>query len=196
MSELDALKLISDFCHPKRAELLPLLGPEYAQRGLAIEQSATGQWILRDAGWTRLRELEAERKAVEPAKAIEPHPLDIPEFLRRAPRKQAVKVEPQLELALARIDRAPPEIVDGVIQTRMPLRVDEPPMIAVLRAVDAGEIADRELVRHAESEGYLHVTTKSISLTDEGRAYLAQFVDAAMASITFNQEEVSGNAVQ
>jgi N6-adenosine-specific RNA methylase IME4 len=196
LSEFDALKLISDFCDPRRSELLPQIGPEYAERGLAIEQSATGQWILRDAGWSRLRELEAERKACEPAKPVEQHPLDIPEFLRRAPKKPQIKVEPQLELALARIDRASAEIVDGKIQTRMPLCVDEPPMIAVLRAVDAGEIADSELVRHAESEGYLHVTTKSIRLTDEGRAYLAQLVDAPTASSMFNQEEASGNAVQ
>ena len=161
LSELDALKLISDFCHPKRAELLPQLGPEYAQRGLAIEQSATGQWILRDAGWTRLRELEAERKAREPAKAIEPHPLDIPEFLRRAPRKQAVKVEPQLALDLARVDLEPPEVVDGKLQTRMPLGEDELEIRAALLAVDAGEIADREAFRLAEGRGYLHVTTKA-----------------------------------
>ncbi len=176
LSELDALKLISDFCHPKRAELLPQLGPEYAQRGLAIEQSATGQWILRDAGWTRLRELEAERRAREPAKAIEPHPLDIPQFLQRAPKKPAPAIEPQLALDLARVDLEPPEVVDGKLQTRIPLEEDESAIQAALLAVDAGEIADREAFRLAEGRGYLHLTTSRIVITEEGRAFLAQLV--------------------
>jgi hypothetical protein len=152
-SEFEALKMLSDFCHPKRSELLPQIAPTYAERGLAIQQSATGQWMLRDTGWARLHELEAERKAHEPA-PTEPHPLDIPAFLRREPKKPQAKIEPQLELALARIDRAPPEVVDGKLQTRMPINADDLAMQAALLAVDAGEIGDRELVRQAESEGY------------------------------------------
>jgi N6-adenosine-specific RNA methylase IME4 len=179
LCELDALKVFSDFCHPKRAELLSQIGPSYAERGFAIQQSATGQWMLREAGWSRLRELEAEQRARETAAAIEPHPLDIPEFLRRTPKKPQITVEPQLELALARIDRAPPEIVDGKLQTRMPLAEEDLAIQAALLAIDAGEIADSDWVRHAESEGYLHVTTKSIRLTDEGRAWLAQLVTPA-----------------
>ncbi len=179
LSELEALKLLSDFCDPRRAELLPQLAADYAERGFAIQQGATGQWMLREAGWSRLRELEAERRAHEQAATIEPHPLDIPEFLRRTPKAPQIKVEPQLELALARIDRAPPEIVDGKLQTRMPLAVEDLAIQAALLAIDAGEIADSELVRHAESEGYLHVTTKSIRITDEGRAWLAQLVTPA-----------------
>jgi N6-adenosine-specific RNA methylase IME4 len=181
LSEFDALKVLSDFCHPKRAELAPQVGPSYAERGLAIQQSATGQWMLREAGWSRLRELEAEQQAREPAAAIEPHPLDIPEFLRRTPKAPQIKLEPQLELALARIDRVPPEIVDGKLQTRMPLAEEDLAIQAALLAIDAGGIADSESVRHAESEGYLHVTTKSIRITDEGRAWLAQLVTPASA---------------
>ena len=181
LSEFEALKLLSDFCDPRRAELLPQIAADYAERGLAIQQGATGQWMLREAGWSRLRELEAERRAREQAPAIEPHPLDIPEFLRRTPKAPQIKVEPQLELALARIDRAPPEIVDGKLQTRMPLAVEDLAIQAALLAIDAGEIADSESVRHAESEGYLHVTTKAIRITDEGRAWLAQLVTPASA---------------
>jgi hypothetical protein len=29
--------MISDFCHPKRTELLPQIAPAYAERGLAIQ---------------------------------------------------------------------------------------------------------------------------------------------------------------
>jgi hypothetical protein len=96
--------------------------------------------------------------------------------LRRAPRKQAVKVEPQLDLDLARVDLELPEVVDGKLQTRMPLGEDELEIRAALLAVDAGEIADREAFRLAEGRGYLHVTTKAIKVTDEGRAFLAQLV--------------------
>jgi len=181
LSEFEALKLLSDFCDPRRVDLLPRIAVDYAERGLAIQQGATGQWMLRETGWSRLRELEAERRACEPVPAIEPHPLDIPEFLRRTPKKPQIKVEPQLELALARIDRAPPEIIDGKLQTRMPLAVEDLAIQAALLAIDAGEIADRESVHHAESEGYLHVTTKSIRLTDKGRAWLAQLVTPASA---------------
>jgi N6-adenosine-specific RNA methylase IME4 len=181
LSEFEALKLLSDFCDPRRADLLPRIAADYAERGLAIQQGATGQWMLRETGWSRLRELEAKRRACEPVPAIEPHPLDIPEFLRRTPKKPQIKVEPQLELALARIDRAPPEIIDGKLQTRMPLAVEDLAIQAALLAIDAGEIADRESVHHAESEGYLHVTTKSIRITDEGRAWLAQLVTPASA---------------
>ena len=83
---------------------------------------------------------------------------------------------------LARIDRAPPEIVDGKLQTRMPLKEDDLAIQAALLAVDAGEIGDREWVRHAESAGYLHVTKKSIRVTDKGRAFLAQLVALAPAA--------------
>jgi hypothetical protein len=180
LSELDALKMLSDFCHPKRAEVLPRIAASYAERGLAILQSATGQWVLREAGWARLRELEDERKAFAPPPGE--HPLDIPAFLRREPKKPKAQIEPQLALPLARIDREPPEVVDGKLQTRMPINADDLAMQAALLAVDAGEIADRELVRQAESEGYLHITTKSIRLTDEGRAWLAHLVAPAPAA--------------
>jgi N6-adenosine-specific RNA methylase IME4 len=180
LSEFDALKMFSDFCHPRRAELLPVIAQAYAERGLAIQQSATGQWMLREAGWTRLRELEAERKALEPAPAE--HPLDIPTFLRREPKKQQVNIEPQLVLDLARVDLEQPEVVDGQLQTRLPLGEDELGIQAALLAVDAGEIADREAFRLAEGRGYLHITTKSIRVTDEGRAFLAQLVAPAPAA--------------
>lgn len=182
LSEFDALKLLSDFCHPKRPELAPQIGPVYAERGLAIQQSATGQWMLREPGWTRLRELEAERRAREPAPAIEPHPLDIPDFLRRAPKKSKAKIEPQLEMDLARIDRAPPEVVDGRLQTRLPLAEDELAMQAALLAIDACEVIESEMLRHLIGAGFAHATTTRVVVTDEGRAFLAQLVTPAPAA--------------
>ncbi len=128
LSELDALKLISDFCHPKRAELLPRLGPEYAQRGLAIEQSATGQWILRDAGWTRLRELEAERKSRANRRKRSSRIRSTFRSFCAARRKSRRRRSSRSSRSIShsRVDLEPPEVVDGKLQTRIPLEEDEP----------------------------------------------------------------------
>jgi hypothetical protein len=161
--------MISDFCHPKRAELLPQIAPSYAERGLAIQQSATGQWMLRDAGWTRLRALEAERNAREPAPAIDPHPLDIPPFLRRT-------VKGQFEMDLAICDPVPPEVVDGKLQTRLPLSDQELEEQAALLEIELGKKISDEMVRHLVGADYAWCTTKGVQLTEKGREFLARLV--------------------
>jgi hypothetical protein len=176
LPEFEALKMISDFCHPKRAELLPRIAPAYAERGLAIQQSATGEWMLREAGWARLRELEAEPRARAPD---EPHALDIPAILRCEPKKPKAKIEPQLEMDLARIDREPPEVVDGKLQTRLPLTDDELAMQAALLAIDAGERVETEMMRHLIGAGFARATTTRVVVTGDGREFLAQLVGPA-----------------
>jgi N6-adenosine-specific RNA methylase IME4 len=96
------------------------------------------------------------------------HDLDIPEFLRR-PLKQT-------ELDLTRRDRAAPEVVDGALQTRLPLTSDEIEMQSALRAIDAGHDVDWSIMRHLVGAGFVHATTTRLSVTDEGRAFLAQLV--------------------
>jgi hypothetical protein len=61
IDEYDALKILSDFCHPRRAALADVLGPHYLARGYSYQSGE--QWALRGPGWDRLRELEAGRKA-------------------------------------------------------------------------------------------------------------------------------------
>lgn len=104
-----------------------------------------------------------------------PHDLDIPDFLRRTPKPV------QAELDLARIDRADPEIVDGTLQTRLPLTDDEMDMYEALRAIEPGESSevDRGMLRHLIGAGFAHAGTKRVSVTDEGHAFLAQLVSPA-----------------
>jgi N6-adenosine-specific RNA methylase IME4 len=81
----------------------------------------------------------------------------------------------QSEMDLARIDRAAPEIVDGALQTRLPLTEDELELQDALLALSrssAAKIDDgvmRGLIgaEYVDSDG---------DITDEGRAFLAQLV--------------------
>jgi hypothetical protein len=102
------------------------------------------------------------------------HPLDIPEFLRRTPKPV------QVELDQARRDRAEPEVIDGALQTRLPLTDDELEMQRALLAIDVGEAVDRGMIRHLVGAGFAHATTKRVKVTDEGRAFLAQLVPPAL----------------
>jgi N6-adenosine-specific RNA methylase IME4 len=174
LSEFDALKMISDFCHPKRAQLLPQIAPAYAERGLAILQSATGEWMLRDAGWSRLRELEDQHRSRAPA-PDEPHPLDIPPFLRRV-------VKGQFEMDLATHDPVPPEVVDGKLQTRLPLTELELDEQAALLAIEVGEKISDEMVSHLVGADYAWCTREHVQLTEKGREFLAQLVTPAPAT--------------
>jgi hypothetical protein len=103
------------------------------------------------------------------------HPLDIPEFLRRTPRLA------QAEMDLTRRDRAAPEIVDGALQTRLPLTGDELELQAALLAIDAGEPIEAGTIRHLIGAGFAHASTKRLVVTDEGRAFLAHLVPQASA---------------
>ncbi|MGL3208719.1 MT-A70 family methyltransferase [Bradyrhizobium sp. BR 1433] len=102
--------------------------------------------------------------------------LDIPAFLRRAPVAQT-------EMDLARIDRAPAEVVDDRLQTRMPLTDDEVELRSALLAIDAGTECPWSIMRQAIGAGYAHATTTKIMVTDEGRAFLAQLAGPAPAEI-------------
>jgi N6-adenosine-specific RNA methylase IME4 len=108
------------------------------------------------------------------SQAPEPHPLDIPDFLRRTPQ--------QAEMDLTRRDRAPPEIVDGALQTRLPLAADELPLHAALTSIAAGEAVDSWSLRDLESAGFVHIGTSSVKVTDAGQAFLAQLVTPAPAA--------------
>jgi N6-adenosine-specific RNA methylase IME4 len=104
------------------------------------------------------------------------HPLDIPDFLRRTPKLV------QAEMDLTRRDRAPAEIVDGALQTRLPLTDDELGMQQALLAIDAGEHVETGMIRHLIGAGFAHATTKHLLVTDEGRAFLAQLVPQVAAA--------------
>jgi len=101
------------------------------------------------------------------------HDLDIPEFLRR-PLKQS-------ELDLTRRDRAEPEVVDGTLQTRLPLTSDEIELQSALCEIDAGREVDWSIMRQLVGAGFVHATTTRLFVTDEGRAFQAQLVGLAAA---------------
>lgn len=154
VEECLALKVLSDFCHPRRAELVDLLGPRYQAKGLAYQSGA--HWSLREAGWQRLRELT-------PAPAV---PLTEP---YRAPTK------PQLTL-----DLPAPEIVDGKIQTRLPVDEDELAEQLALLEIAGGHRVEGDMLRHLVGKGFAFCGLTKISVTDEGRAFLAQLVTPAL----------------
>ncbi|UGA46704.1 hypothetical protein HU230_0011950 [Bradyrhizobium quebecense] len=118
----------------------------------------------------------AEPPANRPGRDILDDGLDIPEFLRRTPKPAPDLVVSQTEMDLARIDRAPAEVVDDRLQTRLPLTEDELDMQAALLAIDAGEQIDGDMVRHLVGAGFAHCTSTGVMVTGAGRDFLAQLV--------------------
>ncbi|UGY14178.1 hypothetical protein HAP48_0037320 [Bradyrhizobium septentrionale] len=118
----------------------------------------------------------AEPPANRPGRDILDDGLDIPEFLRRTPKPAPDLVVSQTEMDLARIDRAPAEVVDDRLQTRLPLTEDELDMQAALLAIDGGEQIDGDMVRHLVGAGFAHCTSTRVMVTDAGRDFLAQLV--------------------
>jgi hypothetical protein len=98
--------------------------------------------------------------------------LELPAFLRRTPLQQT-------EMDMTRRDRAPPEIVDNALQTRLPLTDDEIELHAALTLVAAGETVEWSSLRNLVGAGFVYATTKRLVVTEEGRAFLAQLVAPA-----------------
>jgi N6-adenosine-specific RNA methylase IME4 len=160
LSEREQLKILSDFCHPQRA-LQNAIGPLYVEPGYAYQSN--GQWALRGAGWDRLRELEAAAAPPAPAKADLTEPY-------RAPQPCLFDVARQLD------DMPPAEVVDGVLQTRLPVDADELAEQLALIGIAAGERVEPDMLRHLVGKGLAHCGITKISVTDDGRAFLAQLV--------------------
>jgi N6-adenosine-specific RNA methylase IME4 len=164
LPEREALKILSDFCHPRR-DIATALGEFYHPRGFAY--CGVKEWSLTGKGWDRLRELEATEAL--PAARIE----------LTAPRAQAVSL---FDFA-RQIDQKPPaEVVDGALQTRLPVDADELAEQLALLAIDAGRVGgvEPDMIRHLiGSRGFVHCTTERVFVTDEGRAFLAQLVGPA-----------------
>ena len=55
-------------------------------------------------------------------------------------------------------------------------------MQAALLAIDAEQRIESEMIRHLIGAGFARATTTCISVTDEGRAFLAQLVTQAPAA--------------
>jgi hypothetical protein len=160
----------------------------YARAGIErpIDDQINGHWRARilaseafepdDEGRDRFRELGGELKARKPAPAIEPHPLDVPAFLRRT-------VKGQFEMDLSTSDRAPPEVVDGRLQTRLPLTESELEEQAALLALKAEKKIDSEMLRHLVGRDFAWCTPSGrVHITDSGHAFLAQLVTPAPAA--------------
>ncbi|WP_456622165.1 MULTISPECIES: MT-A70 family methyltransferase [unclassified Bradyrhizobium] len=163
LSEREQLKILSDFCHPRR-DLQGVIGPLHVERGYAYQSN--GQWALRGQGWDRLRELEAAEAAPAAPKPDLTEPY-------RAP-------QPSLFDAARQLDDAPAaEVVDGVLQTRLPVDADELAEQLALIGVDAGEPIDGEMARHLVGRDLVHATTKALKITARGRAFLAQLATPA-----------------
>lgn len=166
LPEREQLKILSDFCHPKRA-LCDVLGPHWLAREMAYQ--ASGQWALRGAGWDRLRELESAE--AEPAPAV----ADLTEPYR-APQMSFFDIARQID------DAPPAEVVDGALQTRLPVDADELAEQLALLDIAAGRwgAVDGDMIRHlVGGRGFAHCTPTSVLITDEGRAFLAQLVAPA-----------------
>jgi len=162
IDEREALKILSDFCH-KRRDIAPALGEFYLARGYTHQSG--DQWALRGQGWDRLRELEAAVAPPAPAVALtEPY---------RAAQPSLFDIARQLD------DAPKAEVVDGVLQTRLPVDDDELAEQLALLAVRAGEAVDGDMVRRLVGKDLAHATTKALKITERGEAFLAQLVAPA-----------------
>ncbi|MCK1460924.1 hypothetical protein IVB34_21810 [Bradyrhizobium sp. 2] len=155
LTELEQLTILSDFCHPKRATMQDVLGASWEKREMAYQSG--GQWQLREAGWSRLHALRDAVPAPPVVALTEPY---------RAPQ-------------MSLFDCPAPEIVDGALQTRLPVDDDELAEQLALIAVDAGGTIAGEMARHLCGKDYLHATTTALKVTELGRAFLAQLVGPA-----------------
>jgi N6-adenosine-specific RNA methylase IME4 len=164
LPEREALKILSDFCHARR-DIAPALGEFYHPRGFAYRGAQ--EWSLTGKGWDRLRELESAEAALAPHIAL------------TAPRASA---ETLFDFA-RQIDQAPaPEVVDGALQTRLPVDDDELSEQLALLGIDAGEAIEAQMLRHLVGKGFAHCGVTRITVTDEGRAFLAQLVSPATSN--------------
>jgi N6-adenosine-specific RNA methylase IME4 len=162
IDEREALTILSDFCH-KRRDLAPALGDFYRTRGFSYRGET--EWSLTGKGWDRLRELVAAQRAVATAaptpQLTEPY---------RSPQPSLFDLARQLD------DAPPAEMVDGHLQTRLPVDADELAEQLALIRITAGDGAEPEMLRHLVGKGLAHCGTKTVSITDDGRAFLAQLV--------------------
>ncbi|GAB9224905.1 hypothetical protein BDS110ZK18_67110 [Bradyrhizobium diazoefficiens] len=167
IGEREALKILSDFCH-RRRDIAPMLGSFYQARGYTCQQGE--QWALRGQGWDRLCELEAaELPPVPKADLTEPY---------RAPQMSLFDAARQLA------DAPAPEVVDGALQTRLPVDADELAEQLALLEISAGrwDAVEPDMIRHlVGARGFAHCTTERVLVTDDGVAFLAQL--AAPASV-------------
>lgn len=165
IGEREALKILSDFCHPRR-DLAPVLGEFYQSRGYTCRQGE--QWALRGQGWDRLRDLEAAELPPAPK-------VDLTEAYR-APQMSLFDAARQLA------DAPAPEVVDGALQTRLPVDADELAEQLALLEISAGrwDAVEPDMIRHlVGARGFAHCTTERVLVTDEGSAFLAQLASPA-----------------
>lgn len=165
LSLREQLKILSDFCH-KRRDLAALIGPLYLEEGLSYVSN--DQWQLRGKGWDRLRELEAAEVKPAAPDLTEPY---------RAPQPSLFDVARQLD------DAPPAEVVDGALQTRLPVDADELAEQLALLDIDAGRAIEPEMLRHLVGKGFAHCGITKISVTDDGRAFLAQLVSPSSVQL-------------
>ncbi|WP_441268700.1 hypothetical protein AB7G19_30080 [Bradyrhizobium sp. 215_C5_N1_1] len=162
LGEREGLTILSDFCHQRR-DIAPDLGEFYRARGFSYFGGK--EWSLTGKGWDRLRELQTEATPQGPrVELTEPF---------RAPQMSLFDAARQLE------DAPPAEVVDGALQTRLPVDADELAEQLALLAVDADGSIDGDMARHLVGKDFLFATTKALKITGTGRAFLAQLVGPA-----------------
>ncbi|MFB6460477.1 hypothetical protein [Bradyrhizobium tunisiense] len=172
LSLREQLKILSDFCH-KRRDLAALIGPLHVEEGLSYVSN--DQWQLRGKGWDRLRELEA---AELPKDAEAPHvELTAP---YEPPQRSFFDLARQVD------DAPSAEVVDGALQTRLPVDADELAEQLALLDIAAGrwDAVEPDMIRHlVGARGFAHCTTTDrVLVTDDGRAFLAQLVMPSSAA--------------
>jgi N6-adenosine-specific RNA methylase IME4 len=120
---------------------------------------------------------DAAPPANRPGRFKFPDDGGIPDFLRFQDQpKKSSRPDLQGEMDVTRRDRAPAEVVDDRLQTRLPLTDDEIELQATLLAIDAGQEVEWSIMRNAIGAGFASATTTSVFVTDEGRAFLALIV--------------------
>lgn len=173
LTELEILKAFASFADPNRRVVVEAFGEEYQAKGYAIAQGGTGEWILRERGQARLRELQAEQPA--PAR----DPLELPDFLRRGKRPPSSR--PQLALDLAAPmpvpDLAPTPApaalaFDLIAHARGELGDDGYSEYCALLAAGARAAVTSEAARDLIGKGYADLLGDDVVLTVAGGKWL------------------------
>lgn len=114
IDEFTALKALSDFCYPNRIAIAAVVAADYIARGFAFQYSGRKDWSLTEAGWARLRELDAERKAASAATPDEENTTNAVVSRETASDDATYRVEYDAMVALESGDHVAEELLDAL----------------------------------------------------------------------------------
>ncbi|QDW39014.1 hypothetical protein FFI89_018795 [Bradyrhizobium sp. KBS0727] len=210
LDEFTALRAISNFAFPNRAEILPAIAPAYIAQGLAFRIEHRNDWILSEPGWSRFRALEAERRelakngaAAGDAYATErapPPAADHPaltDAATHAPGEVIQQVDVSSETADPAVPSAGRPGSNFVEVFKATLTDDEFIEWQGLVAVRDGDAVEPELARGLIGCGYAVVLLEAkLALTEAGQKWLRSIEQFVERSARLNGDSVGVELVR